>query len=142
MSMQETVSAGAVVFRDTRGKREFLLMKSRAGDWEFPKGTVEAGEELQQAAIREIVEETGIEDFYLVDGFRDDYDYVFEAGGNRIYKTVHLFIAKSEEASAELSYEHLDHQWRDYEQAINTVTFDGPREILRRADEFLDEQGF
>jgi 8-oxo-dGTP pyrophosphatase MutT (NUDIX family) len=132
-------SAGAILFRDTRGRREYLLLKSRPGDWEFPKGGVEGDEELQQTAIREVKEEAGIEDFRLLDGFRDDYSYVFEANGTTIHKTVHLFIAKSYEASAELSNEHRDLQWRDYEQAINTITQDGPRDILRDADEFLDE---
>jgi 8-oxo-dGTP pyrophosphatase MutT (NUDIX family) len=87
-----------------------------------------------------VKEEAGIGDFRLIDGFREDYNYVFEAGGNTIHKTVHLFIARSFEASAELSNEHRDHQWRDYEQAINTVTQDGPREILEDAHEFLDEK--
>ena len=137
----EAVSAGAILFRDTRGRREYLLLKSRPGDWEFPKGGVEPGEELQQTAIREVKEEAGINDFRLIDGFRDDYDYVFQANGTTIYKTVHLFIAKSFETSAELSKEHRDLQWRDYEQAINTITQDGPREILVDAHEFLDENG-
>lgn len=137
--MQEAVSAGAILYRDTRDEREYLLLKSRANDWEFPKGTVESGEELQQAAIREVVEETGIEDFRLLDGFRDEYEYVFEVDGERIEKTVHLFIAKSEEATADLSPEHKDLQWRDIEQAANTVTHDGPREILERAHEYIDE---
>ncbi|QDX41359.1 bis(5'-nucleosyl)-tetraphosphatase [Salarchaeum sp. JOR-1] len=136
----EATSAGAILFRDTRGRREYLLLKSRPGDWEFPKGGVEGDEELQQTAIREVQEEAGIEDFRLLDGFRDDYDYVFEAGGDRIHKTVHLFIAKSYEASAELSSEHSDLQWRDYEQAVNTITQDGPRDILRDAHEFIDEE--
>ena len=140
MPVQAT-SAGAILFRDTRGQREYLLLKSRPGDWEFPKGGVEPGEELQQTAIREVEEEAGIEDFRLIDGFRDEYDYVFQANGNTIYKTVHLFIAKSFEASAELSHEHRDLQWRDYEQAINTITQDGPRDILRDAHDFLDEAG-
>jgi hypothetical protein len=52
---------------------------------------------------------------------------------------VHLFIAHSFEASAELSKEHRDHQWRDYDQAINTITQEGPREILEKADTFIDE---
>jgi 8-oxo-dGTP pyrophosphatase MutT (NUDIX family) len=86
-----------------------------------------------------VKEEAGIHDFRLLDGFREDYDYVFEANGNTIHKTVHLFIAKSFEASAELSKEHRDLQWRDYEQAINTITQDGPRDILREAHEFLNE---
>ena len=135
----EAVSAGAILFRDTRGEREYLLLKSRPGDWEFPKGGVEGGEELQQTAIREVQEEAGIEQFRLIDGFREEYDYVFEAGGDTIHKTVHLFIARSFEASAELSTEHRDLQWRDYDQALNTITQDGPREIVEQAHEYLDQ---
>jgi 8-oxo-dGTP pyrophosphatase MutT (NUDIX family) len=135
----EATSAGAILFRDTRGRREYLLLKSRPGDWEFPKGGVEGDEELQQTAIREVKEEAGIEDFRLIDGFREEYDYVFEAGGKTIHKTVHLFIARSFEASAELSSEHRDMQWRDYEQALNTITQDGPREIFERAHAYLDD---
>ena len=138
--MIEATSAGAILYRDTRGRREYLLLKSRPGDWEFPKGGVEGDEELQQTAIREVEEEAGIEDFRLLDGFREDYDYVFEADGDTIHKTVHLFVAKSFEASAELSKEHRDMQWRDYEQAINTITQEGPREILRHAHSFLDKK--
>ena len=138
--MIEATSAGAILYRDTRGRREYLLLKSRPGDWEFPKGGVEGDEELQQTAIREVKEEAGIFDFRLIDGFREDYDYVFEANGNTIHKTVHLFIARSFEASVELSDEHHDLQWRDYDQAVNTVTQDGPREILEQAHEFLNEE--
>ena len=135
----DATSAGAILFRDTRGRREYLLLKSRPGDWEFPKGGVEGNEELQQTAIREVSEEAGIEEFRLINGFREDYDYVFQANGKTIHKTVHLFIAHSFEASAELSKEHRDLQWRDYEQALNTITQDGPREILEEAHEFLEE---
>jgi 8-oxo-dGTP pyrophosphatase MutT (NUDIX family) len=135
----EAVSAGAILFRETRDTREYLLLKSRPGDWEFPKGGVEGEEELQQTAIREVKEEAGIYDFRLIDGFREEYDYVFEADGQTIHKTVHLFIARSFEASAELSREHRDLQWRDYEQAINTITQDGPRDILVQAHAYLDK---
>ena len=137
--MIEATSAGAILFRDSRGKREYLLLKSRPGDWEFPKGGIEGEEELQQTAIREVKEEAGIEDFRLLDGFRQEYDYVFQANGDTIHKTVHLFIAKSFETSADLSHEHSDHQWRDYDQAVNTVTQDGPRDVLRDAHTYLNE---
>jgi 8-oxo-dGTP pyrophosphatase MutT (NUDIX family) len=138
----DATSAGAILFRNTRGRREYLLLKSRPGDWEFPKGGVEGGEELQQTAIREVEEEAGITDFRLLNGFRNEYSYVFQAGGETIHKTVHLFVAESQEASAELSQEHRDHQWRDYDQAINTITQDGPRDILREAHRFLDVEGY
>ncbi len=138
--MIEATSAGAILFRDTRDDREYLLLKSRPGDWEFPKGGVEGEEELQQTAIREVEEEAGISEFRLIDGFRQDYDYVFQANGSTIHKTVHLFIAKSFETSAELSHEHSDHQWRDYDQAINTITQDGPRDVLRDAHSYLEDE--
>lgn len=136
--MIEATSAGAILYRDSRDEREYLLLKSRPGDWEFPKGGVEGEEELQQTAIREVKEEAGIQNFRLIDGFRRDYDYVFQANGSTIHKTVHLFIAKSYETSADLSHEHSDHQWRDYEQAINTITQDGPRDVLRDAHSYLE----
>ncbi|MEF8831226.1 MAG: NUDIX domain-containing protein [Halobacteriales archaeon] len=138
--MIEATSAGAILFRDTRESREYLLLKSRPGDWEFPKGGVEGDEELQQTAIREVREEAGIENFRLVDGFREEYDYVFEADGKTIHKTVHLFIARSFETSAELSTEHRDHQWRDYEQAGHPLPHVGPRDNFAEAHDVPDER--
>ena len=93
--MIEAVSAGAIIYNDKPGKREYLLLKSRAGDWEFPKGGVEGNEELQQTAIREVKEESGLSNFKLLDGFREEYHYFFQASGSTIHKTVHLFVAKS-----------------------------------------------
>ncbi len=133
----EAVSAGAIVYRNTGDVRQYLLLKSRPGDWEFPKGGVEGEEELQQTAIREVKEEAGIERFRLLDGFRQDYDYVFQANGRTIYKTVHLFIAKAYDPDVEISSEHHDLQWRDYEEALNTITQDGPREVFRDAHDFI-----
>ena len=138
--MKEEVSAGVILFRERRGKREYLLLKSRTGDWEFPKGGIENGEELQQTALREVEEEAGIGHVNLVDGFRQEYDYIFQAGPDTIHKTVHLFIGEAHETNATLSKEHHDHQWRDIEQAIGTLSHDGPTEILRDAQELLNEQ--
>lgn len=136
----EAVSAGAIIYRNTRDVRQYLLLKSRPGDWEFPKGGVEGDEELQQTAIREVKEEAGIERFRLLDGFRQDYDYVFQANGRTIYKTVHLFIAKAYDPDVEISSEHHDLQWRDYEEALNTITQDGPREVFRDAHDFIGNE--
>ncbi len=136
----EATSAGAIVYRNSQDRRQYLLLKSRPGDWEFPKGGVEGEEELQQTAIREVKEEAGIERFRLIDGFRKDYDYVFQADGNTIHKTVHLFIAKAFEPDVEISREHHDLQWRDYKEARNTITQDGPREVFEDAHEYLNAE--
>ena len=140
--MIEAVSSGAIIYRDKPTKREYLLLKSRAGDWEFPKGGVEGTEELQQTAIREVREESGLSNFKLLDGFREEYDYFFQASGSTIHKTVHLFVAKSFDSKAGISDEHSDLQWRDYTQAINTINHDGPRKILEHANQFLIDSGY
>lgn len=136
---EKATSAGVILFRNTRGKREYLLLNSRADDWEFPKGSVEIDEELQQAAIRELEEETGIGEFWLIDGFSDVYEYTFTVGNKNIDKQVFLFIGETNRASVDLSHEHTDHQWRTYEEARRTVTHDGPKRILDDAEEFLRE---
>jgi len=138
INMAESTSSGVIPFRTTRGKREYLVLKGRTGDWEFPKGTIEEDEELQQTALRELEEETGISEVKLLNGFREDYSYVFQSRGETIHKTVHLFIGHSFQASANLSKEHSDHQWRTYEQARNTLTHDATKEILGMAHEFLE----
>ncbi len=51
------LGAGGVLFND---KREVLLIRDRQGYWCFPKGHVDAGETLEQTALREVEEETGI----------------------------------------------------------------------------------
>jgi 8-oxo-dGTP pyrophosphatase MutT (NUDIX family) len=137
--MQESVSSGVIPYRTTRGKREYLVLKSRTSDWEFPKGGIEKDEELQQTALRELEEETGIEGIELIDGFREDYSYVFESDGETINKTVHLFIGHTHEASAKISTEHNDYQWRTYEQAYNTLTHKSTKEILDKTHEYLED---
>lgn len=135
--MKKEVSSGIIPYRTTRGKREYLILKSRTTDWEFPKGGIEEDEELQQAALRELEEETGISNVKIIDGFREDYSYVFEGHKNTIHKTVHLFIGHSFEATAETSVEHNDYQWRTFEQAKNTLTHEATVGILKKADEYL-----
>ena len=53
-------TAGGVVFRIKNGALEFLLLQDVKGRWSIPKGHVESGETLEQTAVREIGEETGL----------------------------------------------------------------------------------
>lgn len=138
--MNEKVSAGVILYRETPDERQYLLLKSRTGDWEFPKGGVEEDEELQQTAIRETSEEAGIDDLRLIDGFSDSYDYVFrDRDGNMTHKEVFMFIGEAVDDDVDLSVEHNDLQWRNYEQAKNTLPHSGPKRILDAAHTYLDE---
>lgn len=137
MEVENSVSAGAIVYRKTNSRVQYLVMKSRTHDWEFPKGGVEGDEELQQTVLRELDEETSIEDVRLENGFREEYSYEFYAGDTKINKTVHLFIARVFNPDVQLSNEHHDYQWRSYEEAVNTLTHGSVKEILERANDYI-----
>lgn len=135
--MIKDTSSGVIPFRLTRDKIEYLLLKGRTGDWEFPKGGIEDDEEYQQTSIRELEEEAGITEVKLYPGFKEEYSYIFYYNGEKIHKTVHLFIGQSFESKVDLSKEHTDHQWRTYEQARGTLTHDAVKNILDEADKYI-----
>jgi 8-oxo-dGTP pyrophosphatase MutT (NUDIX family) len=61
--------------------------------WSLPKGHVEPGETAEQAAIREVAEETGINGEIL--GTLGTIDFWFVAEGRRVHKTVHHFLLRA-----------------------------------------------
>ena len=81
-------SCGIVLFNSD----EFLLIqhptKSNGdeGHWDFPKGHVEGNETELETAKRELIEETGIVNFRLFDGFRHRIEYNFQKGNERIVR--------------------------------------------------------
>ena len=92
----DEVSAGGLVI-DTTGTMGLLIgrydHKDASGKrvlWSLPKGHIEEGETPEQAAIREVAEETGITS--AITKSLGVIDFWFMAGGKRIHKTVHHFI--------------------------------------------------
>ncbi|CAB4731508.1 COG1051 ADP-ribose pyrophosphatase [Candidatus Nanopelagicaceae bacterium] len=92
----DEVSAGGLVV-DTTGKLGLLIgrrdQKDASGKrilWSLPKGHIEEGESPEQAALREVQEETGIES--IIEKSLGVIDFWFMAGGKRIHKTVHHYL--------------------------------------------------
>jgi len=91
-------SAGMIVFRPDKGGRDqysFLLL-DYGQHWDFPKGHVDAGESDLAAAVRELREETGIDDAQIIDGFSHEITYFFRGRGSQLVrKTVIFFLART-----------------------------------------------
>ena len=143
-------SAGAVVFKkNAAGKIEYLLLERPEKTWCFPKGLVEEGEKLEEAARREVQEETGLKKFSFLDGFRETvkyffkvkYDYQIKRGlkiGEGVLKFVTHFLAEADEKEeVKISFEHSDFVWLSFEEAQKRLKTDNDRQVLKKADEFL-----
>lgn len=143
MRYRHDVSAGVIVFhRDQRGCR-FLLVLSRLTKrplWEFPKGGVDAGESLMQAAMRELREETGLAeaDVRLVPEFERREEYRFTTGDGEqrtlIRKEVTYFLAEAHRTDVRIAEaEASEYAWLSLKDAMRKLRYPGRRRLLEDA---------
>ncbi|MCD6576040.1 MAG: NUDIX domain-containing protein [Nanoarchaeota archaeon] len=135
--MVREISAGAVIFRRVNGEPIYLLLHYGSGHWDFVKGHIEKGESEIQTVIRETKEETGIDDLKIIDGFKERIKYFFHRGKEIVYKEVIFYLAETKKEKVKLSYEHIGYIWLPYEDAINILTFENAKNVLRKAHKYL-----
>jgi 8-oxo-dGTP pyrophosphatase MutT (NUDIX family) len=134
------VSAGGVVYRRGDDGVEIVLAarRTRRGDlaWGLAKGGIEADESAEQAAVREVREETGIEAEIEASLGETRYFDVWE--DVRIRKTVHFFLMRATGGDpADRDDEMEDVQWFPLERSLKRAAYRGEREVLGRAAELL-----
>jgi len=141
--MKKQVSAGIVVYTYTGNGLEYLLLHYLGGHWDFPKGKLEDGETWLEAALRELEEETGIDDIQIHRGFLESFSYRFkDYDGVFTQKTVYFFVGLCSGKSVVLSHEHQGYEWLVYPEAHQRLTFKNARDLLQLVDAFLDEKGY
>ena len=136
--MEHQYSAGIITYKTDNDHIEYLLLHYGAGHWDFPKGHIEVGETQQEAAHRELKEETGLT-AQLDDNFLESFSYMFRSGPHKelVQKTVYFFIGKANPGSVHLSDEHTDYQWLEYKQAVEQLTYDNAKNLLKKAHKHL-----
>tara|TARA_B100000287_G_C20445650_1_gene707413 strand:+ start:145 stop:555 length:411 start_codon:yes stop_codon:yes gene_type:complete len=116
-----------------------LLLQYPQGHWDFPKGHVEDSDmDRKETAARELAEETGIDDIEFVDGFEYRTAYDFRHKGKRIDKQVYWYIAETETLQVDISHEHLEHLWLDWDSAMQQLTHHESRGVLAAAKTHME----
>lgn len=134
-------SAGVIVFRNSRRGREYLLVQhAKGGHWYFPKGAIERDEGFKKTALRELIEETGLNRIKILEGFCEKIEYNFKEDGQLVHKEAVFFLGRTQQKAVKLSEEHLDYAWLPYQKAIERLTYKNTQQLLKKAEAFLKRQ--
>lgn len=130
--MKHDQSYGIIPLRFQNKQPEVLLVQHQAGHWAFPKGHPELNESPQQAAARELLEETGlqVERFLSSETFNETYYFTFK--GEKFHKQVHYFLALVTGTVIIQELEIQNSRWVHLEEAENLMTFSEGKKICQQ----------
>lgn len=129
------IAAGAVVLRtDDDGPKVLVVHRPHHEDWSLPKGKLEPGESPDVAAVREVLEETGVA-IHLGLPLPDVHYEVTTKKGTRP-KTVHWWIGipTGDDATERTPDGEVDHVvWLPIPEALDRLTYPDDRDLVERA---------
>ena len=137
MADEPEFSAGGVVVDDGDPRCCIVIVPTRraangARVLALPKGHPDPGEDPEAAALREVREETGVE--AEVVARLGEVRYRYQRNGRRIAKVVAFFLLRYRSGSvADHDHEVEEAQWMPLAQAVEELSYDGEREMVRRA---------
>lgn len=135
--IERLVSAGGVVYRRVNSGVQVVLCGRREPSlWALPKGTPNPGETMEQTALREVSEETGLQ--VDIEAPLGSITYWFQREGVRCFKTVHFHLMQPVGGSLDRHDPEFDVvQWFPVEEALQVMTHPNEAEIVRKAMERL-----
>ena len=137
------ISAGGFVISKSDPLLVALMARFNRGgklEWCIPKGHLEGDETLEQAAVREVFEETGLET--QITDYLGEVNYQFVQTGVRINKTFHDYHLK--QTGRELSFDHDPHneaselQWVHVSELLTRLSHGNERRIAKMALELIE----
>ncbi len=126
-------TAGGMVFRRHKGRVEILMIQDSKGRWTIPKGHVEKGEKLEETAIREIGEETGLTNLKVIERL-DKTHFFYRRQGRLIFMTMYVFLIEAgadDELIPENNEGIVDVRWFDQKSALNTVAYETTAKLFK-----------
>ena len=141
----DEVSAGGLVI-DTTGTMGLLIgrydHKDASGKrvlWSLPKGHIEEGETPEQAAIREVAEETGITS--SITKSLGVIDFWFMAGGKRIHKTVHHFMFTEVGGTLLAQESEVDEvSWFPLAEIVDRLAYPDEKKLIAKSAEITQSR--
>ena len=138
---REEVSAGGVVFRPRDGGGfDVALIRTHERRWQLPKGWIEAGEQPEHTAVREVREEAGVDAVVVGPLDRIEYWYTarYDAEPARVHKFVHFFLLRYTGGSTDdHDNEVTEARWTEIAEAERMLAFKDERRIVALAHEAL-----
>ncbi len=137
MAVQTAVSAGAYILREIDGKLKVALAQHRRNEkvWSIPKGHVEPGETIEQAALREIAEEAGLFSVTLISYLGSILRESVKENGDILQKTIHYYLAYASDDHQQPSQPTDDKftsvGWFPAQRAIQLLPYESDRAFFR-----------
>lgn len=138
---RDQVSAGGVAFRFSGSVTEIAIVSvGSQGRWQLPKGLIDPGETPEEAAVREVHEEAGIETD-VVDAIDTiEYWYVGRRGAQRVrfHKRVHFFLlAYRAGRVSDHDHEVNEARWVSVDRAKTMLAFENERRVVEDAEALI-----
>jgi 8-oxo-dGTP pyrophosphatase MutT (NUDIX family) len=132
-------SAGGVLVRVVRGRPMLAAIRPQgrpAGLWALPKGNLEPGESPEEAAVREVWEETGVHGRSVAK--LGDVRYVYTWAGERVFKVVSFYLLRAGrgrigEIDEQMRVEVAEARWLPLDEAPSLLAYEGEREMAAKA---------
>lgn len=135
---RQEVCAGAVVFSPAAAGVRYLLIHDSHGNWGFPKGHVEGNESHLETAMRELREETGVDDV-VAHGPITEIDWTFRNRRVLIHKRCRYFLMETSRTEVRPQSEEgiRECRWCAYDDAEGMLTFENTRAVLADANRIV-----